>query len=142
MEARSRHRNAGHVPYLDLQVPAMPRMVAEVRRAVRKLPLPAPMLEDALLLVSELVTNSIRHAGLNPDDPIRVCAGMSGGRLRVDVIDGSRVSPRIRIAGAIRPAPGAESGWGLYFVNHLAARWGHGPGRYWFELEFARQPED
>jgi anti-sigma regulatory factor (Ser/Thr protein kinase) len=142
MEARSRHRDAGDKPYLDLQVPAMPRMVSEVRRAVRNLPLPDPMLDDALLLVSELVTNSIRHAGLHPDDPIRVCAGMSGGRFRVDVIDGSRVRPPIRMAGAIRPAPGAESGWGLYLVEQLAARWGQGPGRYWFELEFGPQPED
>lgn len=138
----SRQRDAGDMPHLDLLVPAMPWMVSAVRRAVRDLPLPAPLLEDALLLVSELVTNSIRHAGLHPEDPVRVCAGMSGERLRVDVIDGGRISHPIQIAGAIRPAPGAESGWGLYLVEHLAARWGRGPGRYWFELELAPQPED
>jgi hypothetical protein len=38
------------------------------------------------------------------------------------------------VSGSIRPAPGAESGWGLYLVDRLASRWGTSAGGYWFEL--------
>jgi len=115
-------------------------MVSKVRRALGELPMPTPLLEDATLLVSELVTNSIRHAGLHPSDPIWVKAEWTGTRLRVDVIDrGDLPSPR-SVAGAIRPTPGAQSGWGLYLVERLATRWGRGPGRYWFELESQADP--
>src|SRR5438067_2538562 len=126
---------------MDLEVAAMPRMVSEVRRAFEDFPLPAPVLGDAQLLVTELVTNSIRHAGLRPDEVIRVVAELSTSRLRVDVFD--RVSPAgpSVVAGAIRPAPGAESGWGLFLLDNVAARWGRGPGRFWFELELPGRGE-
>jgi anti-sigma regulatory factor (Ser/Thr protein kinase) len=121
--------------HLDLQVPPAPSEVAHVRQAFRELPLPPPLLDDGLQLVTELVTNSIRHAGLGSHDRIRVQAAWSGGRLRVDVSDRAAARVPDPVAGAIRPAPGAESGWGLYLVDRLASRWGRGRGRYWFELE-------
>jgi anti-sigma regulatory factor (Ser/Thr protein kinase) len=109
----------------------VPWVVSEVRQTLGRLPLPGPVLDDALLLVSELLSNSIRHAGLHADDRIRVLATISGSLLRVDVLDRTYV---VGPAGAIRPPPGAESGWGLYLVNHLSARWGWRRGGYWFEL--------
>jgi hypothetical protein len=36
------------------------------RRALRRLGLPRQLAHDALLLVTELVSNSVRHAGLAP----------------------------------------------------------------------------
>jgi anti-sigma regulatory factor (Ser/Thr protein kinase) len=96
--------------------------------------LPYPLAFDAQLLVSELVSNSVRHAGLGRDDLIRVTADWSGDRLRVHVRDGARPTRASPIAGSIRPAPGAESGWGLYLVDRLASRWGTTAGGYWFEL--------
>jgi anti-sigma regulatory factor (Ser/Thr protein kinase) len=122
---------------LDLRLPASAGMVSTVRRALGELPLPPSVLEDARLLTSELVTNSVRHAGLRAEDRIRVRAELSGTTLRVDVIDRARDGAADPVAGAIRPAPGAESGWGLYLVDRLAARWGRAPGRYWFELPSA-----
>ena len=116
-------------------MPAMSSMLSDVRSAFAELPLPAPLLDDARLLVSELVANSMRHARLGPNDTIRVRAEVAHGRLRVDVFDGGRAGTP-PLAGGIRPRPGAESGWGLYLVEILATRWGHGTGRYWFELEF------
>jgi anti-sigma regulatory factor (Ser/Thr protein kinase) len=124
---------------LDLRVSAVPKRVSEVRRAFGELPLPTPQLADARLLATELVTNCIRHAGLRPDDLIHVRVQLSGRRLRVDVIQGDRGGRPQPVAGAIRPAPGAESGWGLYLVERISTRWGHGRGRYWFELELGRQ---
>jgi anti-sigma regulatory factor (Ser/Thr protein kinase) len=132
-ERRSAARNGAS--RLRLEAPASPEIVAEVRRALAVLPLPDSALEVARLLITELVTNSIRHAGLRPDDRIRVEAEMSGSRLRVDVLDGSRDPGPHRVSGAIRPTPGAESGWGLFLVDRLATRWGWGQDGYWFELE-------
>ena len=121
---------------LDLELPAVSGVLTDLRSALAELPLPASTLDDARLLVSELVGNSMRHARLGPDDTIRVTAEVENGRLRVDVIDGGRGGPQV--AEGIRPSPGAESGWGLYLVETLATRWGHGAGRYWFELEIGR----
>jgi anti-sigma regulatory factor (Ser/Thr protein kinase) len=108
-----------------------PRMA---RRALGQLRLPLPLAFDAQLLVSELVSNSVRHAGLGRDDRIRVTADWSGDRLLVHVRDGARPTRASLVAGSIRPAPGAESGWGLYLVDRLASRWGTTTSGYWFEL--------
>jgi len=115
-------------------MPAVSGVLTDVRTAFAELPVPDSTLEDARLLVSELVANSMRHARIGPSDRIRVRAKVKNGRLRVDVIDGGPGGGP-PVAGGIRPTPGAESGWGLYLVEALATRWGHGAGRYWFELE-------
>lgn len=119
----------------DLWVSAAPEEASGIRIALTDLQLPKAVLEDARLLVTELFANSVRHSGLGEDERVRVRAEWSGSRLRVDVSDrpGSMAHPRV--AGAIRPPAGAESGWGLYLIDRLATRWGNTPGRYWFELD-------
>jgi anti-sigma regulatory factor (Ser/Thr protein kinase) len=134
MQVRSRRTVSGARQCLDLEMPAVSAVVSDVRSAFADLPVPASALDDARLLVSELVANSMRHARLGPNDTIRVRAEVEDGTLRVDVIDGGPGGGP-PVAGGIRPTPGAESGWGLYLVETLATRWGHGAGRYWFELE-------
>jgi serine/threonine-protein kinase RsbW len=135
VSAPSHRCEPGAEGHLEVRVPAMTDQVSQVRRALGDIDLPAALLMDAQLLVTELVTNSIEHAGLVPGDEVRVHADWRGDRLRVDVYDrAGRPSPD-RVAGAIRPAPGSESGWGLYLVDRLASRWGTGRGRCWFELE-------
>lgn len=124
----------GEVGRVDLKVPPTPSSLRDVREAMGGLSLPTPILDDVRLLVNELVTNSIQHAAMGPDDRIRVQARIGGGKLRVDVIDGGHGRSRTE-KGAIRPRPGAASGWGLYLVEILATRWGRGRGRYWFELD-------
>ncbi|HEV2685473.1 MAG TPA: ATP-binding protein [Actinomycetota bacterium] len=121
----------------DLRLPPTRQIGATVRRALEELDLPEDTLEEAQLLASELVSNSIRHAGLTRFDEVRVKATVSGRMLRVDVFDKSsgELHP---LAGSIRPAPGAESGWGLYLVDHIASRWGSTPGRYWFQLDVSQ----
>ena len=141
VRSQSQRSEPGSKVHLDLQVASAPSVVAHVRHAFRELALPPPLLDDALQLVTELVTNSIRHAGLGSHDRIRVQAEWSGGRLRVDVSDRAEPTDPHQVAGAIRPGPGAESGWGLYLVDRLASRWGRGRGRYWFELELQDRPE-
>ena len=96
----------------------------------------AQLHEDAVLLVSELVTNSVRHAGQPTGAPVHITAAAVNGVLRVEVHDSGHGPVRRR-----SPGPG-RGGFGLHLVNLLAARWGvsydHGT-RVWFEL-VARSP--
>jgi anti-sigma regulatory factor (Ser/Thr protein kinase) len=119
---------------LDVSIPATRKAAVKARRTLSKLALPLPLATDAQLAVSELVTNSIRHAGLAPDDPIRITVHWSGSRLKVHVRDGRRNGGPAVVSGSIRPAPEAESGWGLYLVDRVASRWGTSAEGYWFEL--------
>ncbi len=95
--------------------------------------MPLPLEEDAQLLASELVTNSVRHSGLGADDVVTVTIDWTERRLRVTVRDRTPVAP-LPVSVAIRPGPGAEAGWGLYLVDRLADRWGTSAKGYWFEL--------
>jgi anti-sigma regulatory factor (Ser/Thr protein kinase) len=106
--------------------------LAAIRSALGSLAIPERRLHDARLLVNELVTNSIRHSGV-PNGRIRIRARIAGATLHVEVVDGGRgaIPP---VVGGIRPWPKANSGWGLFLVDALAQRWGHGNGAFWFEL--------
>ncbi|WP_374294136.1 ATP-binding protein [Streptomyces olivochromogenes] len=86
------------------------------------------LVPTAELLVSELVSNALRHAA----GPLRLTLERVSD-VRCLVSDGSSQTPRLTQAG-----PGDEHGRGLTLVDMLAARWGceHGPvGKsVWFEL--------
>jgi serine/threonine-protein kinase RsbW len=78
----------------------------------------APLEETAVLLVSELVTNSVRHArSTGPLLALRLES--SGTCLRIEVHDGDSRWPQ---PGT--PTGLDESGFGLVLVNALADRWG------------------
>jgi anti-sigma regulatory factor (Ser/Thr protein kinase) len=72
------------------------------------------------LLVTELVSNSVRHAGLSSADSIAVEVWVEDGLVRGEVTD--------RGPGFDRPAfdqpPAGVSGRGLYLVDALADQWG------------------
>ena len=94
-----------------------------------------PCGDDAVLLVSELFGNSVRHSGSGAaGETVTVAVRARGGVVRVEVTD--RSGPGIP---RLCPAAGdGEGGRGLALVAGLAARWGwrrHG-GRTvtWFEL--------
>jgi anti-sigma regulatory factor (Ser/Thr protein kinase) len=123
---------------LDLRVRAGTGSLAEVRKALGTLSIPDDILEDAKVLTSELVGNSVKHAGLHADDRVHVTAEWSGERLRVTVHDRLRPLTPPPVAAAIRPRPGADSGWGLFIVDRIASRWGTDGTGYWFELDGAR----
>ena len=88
------------------------------------------VLEDAVLLVSELVTNSILHGG----PPVVVAVDCEESALRVRVRDGSADIPTPRQAGRED-----EGGRGLEIVATLSDDWGIEPheddGKHvWFVL--------
>ena len=95
--------------------------------------LPDDTLQAATLLVSELVTNSVRHSGIAPNDSVVLRIATRPTGIRVEVADwgrGFRVHPRsIPLDQA--------GGWGLPLVARLAERWGvqdGPPTTVWFEL--------
>jgi anti-sigma regulatory factor (Ser/Thr protein kinase) len=96
-----------------------------------------PLRETVRLLVSELVTNSVRHACADGRDPIVVRFAVGARSVRVAVTDhGPGFAPQIP-----HPDSESESGYGLYLVERLADRWGardDGAMTVWFELARAR----
>jgi anti-sigma regulatory factor (Ser/Thr protein kinase) len=90
-------------------------------------------LEEVRLLVSELVTNSVRHSDGPGDGLVNLDVSVSGRSLRVEVADSGRgFEPQPRDDDRSRPG-----GWGLYLVDELADRWGvshDGLTRVWFEM--------
>jgi anti-sigma regulatory factor (Ser/Thr protein kinase) len=91
---------------------------------------------DLELLLSEVVTNVVRHSGLGPGNDMTVGMRIERGRVRAEVTDGAAGSiPRSPVRA---PEPGAESGYGLFLLDRLAARWGvrrGPPATVWFELD-------
>ena len=74
-------------------------------------------LENARLMLSELVTNSVQHAGLAQGDPIIVCARGSQRGIRVSVCDsGEGFQPE----PPALPPPHALGHRGLWMVKKLA----------------------
>jgi len=70
-------------------------------------------LTDVGLLVSELVTNSVRHAGVGADGTITVDLWMRGDRLRLSVTDpGGPSLPRL-----IDSSPERPGGLGLFWSS-------------------------
>ncbi len=99
-----------------------PRCPAEARTSLTPLAdsLPAKVYLDLSLLVSELVTNSVRHARLRPRDLIRLRVETSDRVIRLEVSDpGGGFS-----ADLPRPATRGPGGWGLFLTERLADRWG------------------
>jgi len=74
---------------VELKLTATPEAIPEARHALDRLAdlLPLEKLEDVRLVVSELVTNSVRHAGLSPDDEIWLSVEASAESVRGRVCD-------------------------------------------------------
>jgi integral membrane sensor domain MASE1/anti-sigma regulatory factor (Ser/Thr protein kinase) len=99
-----------------------PGCPADARTALSPLmgALTTQVYSDLRLLVSELVTNSVRHARLRPGDRIRLQVELSDRVLRVEVSDpGEGFGANIP-----EPAPREPGGWGLFLTEQLADRWG------------------
>ena len=87
--------------------------------------------DDATLLVSELVTNAVKYG---PEEgQIRLIVGEDGERTRYTVHDAG-LGPLPEMRAQDDPEPG---GHGLRLVDAVADRWGveRGSTRVWFELD-------
>lgn len=112
------------------QAPAVAR--AAVERVLRG-HLDASRRHDALLLVSEAVTNSVLHGGAADTQTVTLRVTLSRQKLRVEVADPQGgFAPPDYPTDELRP-----SGHGLPIIHSLAEAWGverEPDGRVWFEL--------
>jgi anti-sigma regulatory factor (Ser/Thr protein kinase) len=117
---------------LGVQAPGIARAAVADRLAERVTP---AVLETTLLLVSELVTNSVLHSGVPEGEDIVVRVDVWRDTCRLEVEDRGRdgiVAPRAAEAGS-------GAGMGLNLVAMLSERWGvvravEGPTRVWAQL--------
>jgi serine phosphatase RsbU (regulator of sigma subunit)/anti-sigma regulatory factor (Ser/Thr protein kinase) len=117
----------------DHNSPGLARVA--VRGALQEAALGAVQ-DEALLLTTELVTNSVVHAGTEVD--LEIIAG--GGSVTVSVLD-FKAGPLLGSAAGADTADLAERGRGLHLVDALADAWGtlhfaDGKG-VWFRLDVA-----
>ena len=97
--------------------------------------IPSRQLQEAELLTSELVTNSVQHAPRTAPF-ILLHVSVARDNLRVEVSDGGSRPLRPR-------SPDADGGWGLTLLMQIASRWGTGRDDTgaivtWFELDLPR----
>jgi anti-sigma regulatory factor (Ser/Thr protein kinase) len=116
--------------------PSTPDQVAKARRFLAALLAGSTVTDDALVCLSELVTNAVCHSRSGrPGGTFTVRAALTGTTLRVAVEDqGGRWAPR---PGTSR---GEQRGRGLVIVRQLARAWGRtggsGIGRtVWFTMD-------
>jgi anti-sigma regulatory factor (Ser/Thr protein kinase) len=94
------------------------------------------LLERSRLVVTEVVTNSVRHARWKPSQVIDMQILVLPNMVRIEVTDPGPGFDR----GATRPDPdnAAATGWGLWLVDRLTTRWGVDRSqstRVWLEFD-------
>jgi anti-sigma regulatory factor (Ser/Thr protein kinase) len=113
-----------------VQAPAVAR--AEVTECCRELGIGGSLCQSLILLVSEVVSNAVRHSPADPSEPVGFLASFGERTIRVTVSDaGNGFTPRPR-----DPAR-SQDGYGLYLLEKVADRWGvdsRGGTKVWFEL--------
>ncbi|ADB51853.1 ATP-binding protein [Conexibacter woesei] len=96
--------------------------------------------DAALLVISELVTNAVRHGSADRSDQVTLRVRRRGLTTRIEVTDARSRDGTLELDGD-EPLDGADrrSGWGLPIVAELSDRWGveRGPGRtcVWCEID-------
>jgi anti-sigma regulatory factor (Ser/Thr protein kinase) len=125
---------------IELNLPRVPVSVARARASLR--PLRSALgdrHQDAVLLVSELVSNAVRHGH---GATVGLVVQLRDERLRVEVVDGGN--------GFLPPTASelttsAMNGRGLPIVNALSDGWGVYEGNsthVWFEIDISDPPDE
>lgn len=128
---------------LRVQLPPDLYAPSAAREALRALPVRQQADRETLdLLVTELVTNCVRHASLAPTDHVELVVENGGDHLRVEVRDPGRAYEQALAGWARMQATMARNatprdGFGLFIVNKESGRSGVSWDRgtlVWFEL--------
>jgi len=127
---------SGPEPSFELMLASGPAAPAAARAAMRAWMGRAPtdaLLIDALMVIGELVANSVRHAHAPAGSSIGVHAEMHAGVLRLEVLDAGTSG----VVTRRRPNLANGGGFGLNVVATLSRRWGvarEEGTRVWAEL--------
>jgi anti-sigma regulatory factor (Ser/Thr protein kinase) len=118
---------------VTIDIPRDRTAPSAARRAIERLNdrIAPDVVPDVKLLVSELITNSVKYGGegevqlkVEAEDP---------RKLRIEVIDQG-----VGFVPVERDRPATEvGGWGLHLVQTLSDRWGvyEGSTHVWFEID-------
>ena len=115
--------------------PVTPHAPSAARRVLVSEGLDPDLDHTVCLLVSEIVTNCVRHSGLGDDDKIVLAARLTPDHARIEIRDnGPGFDPDVRHRA---------SGFGLRMLDMLASRWGVDSDdrgtRVWFEIDRRRR---
>ena len=116
-----------------------PEATVDARRFVRASLRDEPKLlvDDAVLLADELITNAVRHSATR--DPIDVSITLAATHIRVEVSDSGHGFDPEQLTRRATATSKREGGWGLELVASLATRWGvetdAGRTVVWFEID-------
>lgn len=119
---------------VERELPKSSEAPGLARDAVRTLQpgVPEDFVDDAALLVSELVSNGVKYGG---EGRIMLHLEADADRVRAEIVDqGSGFEPQTRANRKMELAD--EGGWGLHLVETLADDWGvhEGSTHVWFEI--------
>jgi anti-sigma regulatory factor (Ser/Thr protein kinase) len=130
----------GHevISRLHLKMRPGPEAAGEGRHTLDRLEgsIDHEQLQTIKLLVTELITNSVRHG--HTGDWIQLDIEIYVNAVRVQVVDQGK---GFRLRGTPEPHQDRVGGWGLCLVDRLADRWGvaaNGATHVWFEMDRGR----
>jgi serine/threonine-protein kinase RsbW len=122
-----------------LVLPGRPESAAAARTAAAKTLAGYPAADDAVLALSEMVTNAIQHSrsGL-PNGTLEVRLTVTAASVLAEVLDSGPLGvPAITSREAF-----AERGRGLVLVEALTRAWGSdGAGLWWFWAVLGGEPQ-
>jgi two-component sensor histidine kinase len=129
---------SGWTPQFTLRLRAGPEAPRAARHSLASLEthLESETYEKVQLLITELVTNSLRHGDLPRDARITVSVMIEHQGVRVEVSDPGDGFEADR--ALVRERTTRDRGWGLHLTDSLARRWGVIRGTrttVWFELD-------
>jgi anti-sigma regulatory factor (Ser/Thr protein kinase) len=119
-----------HLPHSE-EAPALARRLVEEQLMPL---LPGPRADDLMLLVSELVSNAVRHSDSLPDGTVGLLIERTDEGLRVAVTDGGTHL----VPDGLEFHTRSNGHFGLFFVDECADRWGFsldGVKGVWFEMD-------
>jgi len=125
-----------HPAEVKLRLRGGPEAVSLARHSLNDLQseLGPELFEDMRLLVSELVTNSVRHAVAATESTVMLEVSVRDDLVRCCVSDpGPGFEPAER-----EPDDDPGAGWGLFLVEQLSDRWGvdlNAGTSVWFEID-------
>ncbi len=127
---------------MEAILPPVAASLAEARRmVVDSAEAPFAVVEDAQLVLTELLANEIKHGHYDASDPLICSVHRSSDVLRIEV---RHSGPPFRMPAKPVDPPLAtrETGWGLALITRLADRWGvdeaRGARQVWAEIDVAR----